>query len=150
MKLAVDFSLRCYIFCDCNSVRICQNIQNETLLERSICFDVVAYQFINLNWKLNGSRKENMHHSIWNENNQISHQRVNTKSIVNLDCSALHSSNQERNLHGLYRHGILLKDPDKQQCLLYASTSLQNLCLKITFVLNMLPLLFWPFHLIFR
>ena len=36
--------------------------------------------------------------------------------------------------------GILLKDPDKQQCLLYTSTSLQNLCLKITFVLNMLPL----------
>ena len=35
---------------------------------------------------------------------------------------------------------ILLKDPDKQQCLLCASTSLQNLCLKITFVLNMLPL----------
>ena len=45
-----------------------------------------------------------MPHSIWNENDQSSHQRVNTKSIVNLDRSALHSTNQEQNLHGVYRH----------------------------------------------
>ena len=45
---------------------------------------------------------------------------------------------------------ILLRDADKQQYLLCTSTSLQNLCLKITFLLNMLPLLFGPFHLIFR
>ena len=47
------------IGCDCNVVRISQNIQNEISLETFA--DVVAYQFINLNWKLNGSRKENMH-----------------------------------------------------------------------------------------
>ena len=55
-------------FCACNSVTIAQNIQNEVLLERYIFADVVAYQFINLNGKLNGSRKEDMHRSIWNEN----------------------------------------------------------------------------------
>ena len=68
-----------------------------------------------------------MHHSIWNENDQSSCRRDNTKSFVNLDHSALHSTNQERNLHGLYRHAMLLKDPDKKQCLLCTSTSLQNL-----------------------
>ena len=36
-------------FCECNSVKISQNIQNEVSLERSIFADVVAYQFINLN-----------------------------------------------------------------------------------------------------
>ena len=45
-----------------------------------------------------------MHHSIWNENDQSSRRRVNTQSIVNLDRSALHSTNQEQNLHGVYRH----------------------------------------------
>ena len=83
-------------------VRISKTRHN--LLERSICSDVVAYQFINLNWKLNGSRKENMHHSMWNENDQSSRRRVNTQSIINLDRSALHSTNQEQNLHGVYRH----------------------------------------------
>ena len=73
-------------------------------LERSIFSDVFAYQFINLNCKLNESRKENMHRSIWNKNDQSSRRRVTTKSIVNLDCSALHSTNQEQNLHGVYRH----------------------------------------------
>ena len=35
--------------CECNSVRISQNIQlqNEVSLERSIFADVIAYQFIN-------------------------------------------------------------------------------------------------------
>ena len=46
-KLAVDFVPKCYLFCQCNSVRITQNIQNVTSLERSIFADVVAYQFIN-------------------------------------------------------------------------------------------------------
>ena len=36
-------------FCECNSLKISQNIQNEVSLERSIFADVVAYQFINLN-----------------------------------------------------------------------------------------------------
>ena len=45
-------------FCECNSVKISQNIQNEVSLERSIFADVVAFQFINLNRKLNGSRKK--------------------------------------------------------------------------------------------
>ena len=49
-KSAVDFSPKCYLFCESSSVRISQNIENEVLLERSIGFaDVVAYQFINLN-----------------------------------------------------------------------------------------------------
>ena len=34
-------------FCECNVVRISQNVQNEVSLE--IFADVVAYQFINLN-----------------------------------------------------------------------------------------------------
>ena len=57
--LAVDFSSKCYLFCECNVVRISQNIQNEISLD-TFC-DVIAYKFINLNWKLNGLRKENMH-----------------------------------------------------------------------------------------
>ena len=64
-------------FCECNSVKISQNIQNEVSLERSIFADVVAYQFINLNRKLSGSRKENIHHSIWNENDQSSRPGIN-------------------------------------------------------------------------
>ena len=47
-KVAADFSPKCYLFCECNSVRIGQNIQNEVSLERSIFADVVAYLFINL------------------------------------------------------------------------------------------------------
>ena len=57
--LAVDFSSKCYLFCECNVVRISQNIQNEVSLE--IFADFVAYQVINLNWKLNGYKKENVH-----------------------------------------------------------------------------------------
>ena len=64
-------------FCECNSVKISQNIQNEVSLERSIFADVVVYQFINLNRKLNGSRKENIHRSIWNENDQSSRPGIN-------------------------------------------------------------------------
>ena len=33
-------------FCECNSVKISQNIQNEVSLERYIFADVVAYQFM--------------------------------------------------------------------------------------------------------
>ena len=39
-----------------NGVRISQNIQNEVSLE--IFAEFVAYQFINLNRKLNGYKKE--------------------------------------------------------------------------------------------
>ena len=46
-------------FCECNGVRISQNIQNEVSLE--IFADFVAYQVINLNWKLNGYKKETVH-----------------------------------------------------------------------------------------
>ena len=53
------------LFCECNSVRIVQNVENEVSVERFIFADVVAYQLIRT---LNGSRKENMHRSIWNEN----------------------------------------------------------------------------------
>ena len=41
-------------------------------------------EFINLNWNLNESGKENMHRSIWNENDQSSRQRVQ-KYLVK-DC----------------------------------------------------------------
>ena len=64
-------------FRQCNSVRIGQDIQNEVSLERCICADVVAYQFINLNWEQNGSRKEDVRRSTWNENDQSSRRRVN-------------------------------------------------------------------------
>ena len=64
-------------FCECNSVKIGQNIQNEVSLERSIFANVVAYQFINLNEKLNGSRKENIHRSMWTENDQSSRPGIN-------------------------------------------------------------------------
>ena len=53
------------LFCECNSVRIGQNIENEVSVERFIFAYVVAYQLIRT---LNGSRMENMHRSIWNEN----------------------------------------------------------------------------------
>ena len=69
-------------FCGCNSHRIGQNIQNEVSPERSIFADVVAYQFINLNGKANRSRKEDMHRSIWNENDQGSRRRVKLLIVV--------------------------------------------------------------------
>ena len=71
-------------FCKCNPVRIVQNIQNEVLLERSIFANVVAYQFMNLNWKLNWSRKINVHRSIRNENDQSNRRRV--KASTNFFC----------------------------------------------------------------
>ena len=43
----MDFPQNVTFFCECNSVRIGQTIQNEVSLERSIFVDVVAYQFIN-------------------------------------------------------------------------------------------------------
>ena len=65
-KFAVDFSPKCYLFCECNSVRVGQNIQNELSLERHIfAAHVVGYQFINFNWKLNGSREEFIPRSMW-------------------------------------------------------------------------------------
>ena len=64
-------------FCECNSVKISQNIPNEVWLERPIFADVIAFQFINLNWKLNGSRKENIHRSTWNENDQSGRPGIN-------------------------------------------------------------------------
>ena len=63
--------------CECNSVKISQNIQNEVSLERSIFADVVAYQFINLNRKLNGSGNQNIHRSIWNENDDSNRPGIN-------------------------------------------------------------------------
>ena len=71
MKMAVDFSPNDPFFCEC-TVRIGQNIQNEVSVERSIFADadLVAYQFIGFNLKLNWSRKENMYRSISNENDQ--------------------------------------------------------------------------------
>ena len=63
-----------------NSVRICQNIQTEVSLERSILADVGTYQFINLNSKLKGSRKEEMHRSTWNENDQTVTEGLNTRA----------------------------------------------------------------------
>ena len=78
----MDCSPKCYLFCGCNSDRIGQNIHNEVSLERSIFADVVAYQFINLNGKVNGSRKEDMDRSIWNENDQSNRRRVKLPIVV--------------------------------------------------------------------
>ena len=65
----MDLSPKCYLFCEFNSVRIGHSIQNEVSLERSIfAADVVADQFINLNWKLTGSREEYIHRAIWDGN----------------------------------------------------------------------------------
>ena len=76
-KLAVDLSPKCYLFCEFNSVTIGHSIQNEESLERSIfAADVVADQFINLNWKLTGSREEYIHHAIWDENDPNRPKRV--------------------------------------------------------------------------
>ena len=77
------FSSKCYLFCERNVVRISRNTQNEVSLE--IFADVVAYQFINLNWKLNGFGKENMHRSIWNDNDQNSRQRFKAIYITMLE-----------------------------------------------------------------
>ena len=58
----MDFSSKCYLFCEWNVVTINQNIQNEISLETFS--DVVAFitnLLTYINWKLNGSRKENMH-----------------------------------------------------------------------------------------
>ena len=45
---------------------------------RYIFADVVAYQFINFNSKLNGSREECTHHSIWVVYDPSRPKRVNT------------------------------------------------------------------------
>ena len=42
----MDFSPKCYLFSECNSDRIVQNIQNEVLLERIIFEEVVVYEFM--------------------------------------------------------------------------------------------------------
>ena len=60
-------------------IRIAQNIQTEAevLGERSIFADVFYHLVTcSLNWKQNGSREENMHCSLWNENDQSCHQGV--------------------------------------------------------------------------
>ena len=57
--MAVDFSSKCYLFVSVTLLGLSQNIQNEISLEPFA--DVVTYQFINFNWKLNGSRKKNIH-----------------------------------------------------------------------------------------
>ena len=65
----MDLSTKCYLFCEFNSVRIGHSIQNEVSLERSIfAADIVTDQFINLNWKLTGSREEYIHRAIWDGN----------------------------------------------------------------------------------
>lgn len=45
-------------FCESNSVRIGQNIQNGASVERAIFTDIDAYQLISLKGTLNGSTKE--------------------------------------------------------------------------------------------
>ena len=40
----MDFSPKCYLFRECNSDRIGQDIQNEVSLERSVFEEVVVYQ----------------------------------------------------------------------------------------------------------
>ena len=74
LKLALftDFNplvtATCFSFSVCKFVWTGQNIQTEVLVERSIFADVF-HHLDSLNWKLNWSRKENMHHSIIMEQN---------------------------------------------------------------------------------
>ena len=75
-RMVVDFSPKSYLFCESNSARIGQNIQKKISLESYIFSDVVAYQFVKLHCKRNGSRKEDMHRSTWKENDQGSRRRV--------------------------------------------------------------------------
>ena len=84
--LAVDFSSKCYLFCECNVVRISQNIQNVISLD-TFC-DVVAYKFIDINWKLNGFRKKICmitRRSIWSDNDQSSRRRFKAIEITMLE-----------------------------------------------------------------
>ena len=71
-KLAVDFSQNVTFCCECNCVRIGQNIENEVSLERPIF------------GKLNASRKEDMHRSIWKENDKSSRRRVKIPLILTI------------------------------------------------------------------
>ena len=55
---------------------------NEVPEERSILDDFAYYLLnIGLNGKLNGSRKDNMHGSIWTKNDQSGRQRVETLTL---------------------------------------------------------------------
>ena len=54
---------------------------NEVQLESSILTDFAYYHLNSFNGKLNGSRKNNVHGSIWAQNNQSRCQRVKTISI---------------------------------------------------------------------
>ena len=45
------------LFCECKSIRIGQNIQNEVSVESSIFTHIVAYQLISLKGTINGSTK---------------------------------------------------------------------------------------------
>ena len=87
--LAVDFfSLKCYLSCEGNVVRISQNIQNEISLD-TFC-DVVAYKFINL-YKLKANLVQEaktcmiMHRSIWSDNDQSSRRVFKAIEITTLE-----------------------------------------------------------------
>ena len=54
--------------------------RNEVSLERSIFAGIVAYRFINFNWKLNGSREECIYRSIWAVYDPSRPKRDNTDS----------------------------------------------------------------------
>ena len=62
--MAVDFFPEMFDFVFVSIyVRIGRNFQNEVSGEISVLADVVASQLNSLNWRLNGSWKENMHRS---------------------------------------------------------------------------------------
>ena len=73
----MDFPPKCYFFVIVTLLWLVR-LRAEVLLKRPIFAEVVAYQLIILNWKLNGYRwDKRQHRSILNENNQSICQRVN-------------------------------------------------------------------------
>ena len=65
-----------------NSVRIGQNLLNDVPEKRSTLDDFANHLLnVGLNGKLNGSRKDNMHGSIWTKNDQSGRQRVETLTL---------------------------------------------------------------------
>ena len=64
----------------CNSVRRGQNVQNE-IRRKGLFLQMLLHTNVTVVCS-SGSRKENTHLSMWNQNDQSSHQRVKTLCII--------------------------------------------------------------------
>ena len=64
----------------CNSVRRGQNVQNE-IRRKGLFLQMLLHTNVTAVCS-SGSRKENTHLSMWNQNDQSSHQRVKTLCII--------------------------------------------------------------------